>query len=148
MSVMCEECKCSITIKDSSCGNGCSCCNKPLSKKAAAELERSESIERLRTLFAGEESPVIHTITRHVSASGMTRDISLIYVKGGAAFNITYSAALALGWPLSEKSGHRAIRVSGTGMDMGFHTVYTLSSVVYRGHADSDAGYLLKQEWL
>ena len=148
MSIMCEVCKCSTTIRDSSCGNGCSCCNKPLSKKAAAELERSESIERLRTLFAGEESPVIHTITRHVSASGMTRDISLIYVKGGAAFNITYSAALALGWPLSEKSGHRAIRVSGAGMDMGFHLVYTLSNVLYRGAVEGDAGYKLEHRWL
>ncbi len=119
-----------------------------LTKKAAAELERSESIERLRELFAGDEYPKIHTITRHVSSSGMTRDISLIYVKGGAIHNITYSAALALGWPLSEKSGHRAIRVSGAGMDMGFHTVYTLSNVLYRGAVEGDAGYKLQQAWL
>lgn len=119
-----------------------------LTKKAAAELERSESIERLRTLFAGDEYPKIHTITRHVSSSGMTRDISLIYVKGGAIHNITYSAALALEWPLSEKSGNRAIRVSGAGMDMGFHTVYTLSSVLYRGAVEGDAGYKLQQAWL
>ena len=121
---------------------------KTLTKKAAAELERSESIERLRTLFAGDEYPKIHTITRHVSSSGMSRDISLIYVKGGAIFNITYSAALALGWPLSEKSGNRAIRVSGAGMDMGFHTVYTLSSVLYRDAVEGDAGYKLQQAWL
>ncbi len=121
---------------------------KVMTKKAAAELERSESIERLRTLFAGNEKPLIYTIMRHVSSSGMTRDISLFYASSAGLTNITYSAALALGWPLSEKSGYRAIRVSGTGMDMGFHTVYTLSSVVYRGHADSDAGYLLEQEWL
>jgi len=78
----------------------------------------------------------------------MSRDISLIYVKGGQLFNITYSAALALEWPLSEKSGNRAIRVSGAGMDIGFHTVYTLSSVLYRGAVEGDAGYYLKQEWL
>jgi hypothetical protein len=78
----------------------------------------------------------------------MTRDISLIYVKGGQLVNITYSAALALGWPLSEKSGNRAIRVSGAGMDMGFHTVYTLSSVLYRDTVEGDAGYLLTQAWL
>jgi hypothetical protein len=119
-----------------------------LTKKAAAELERSESIERLRTLFAGNEKPLIYTIMRHVSSSGMNRDISLFYASSAGLTNITYSAALALNWPLSEKSGHRAIRVSGAGMDMGFHLVYTLSSVVYRGHVDSDAGYLLEQEWL
>jgi hypothetical protein len=121
---------------------------KPLSKKALAELERRESIERLRTLFAGDEKPVIHTITRHVSSSGMTRDISLIYANSAGLTNITYSAALALGWPLSEKSGNRAVRVSGCGMDMGFHTVYTLSSVLYRGTVDGDAGYKLAQAWL
>jgi hypothetical protein len=119
-----------------------------LTKRAAAELERSESIERLRDLFAGDSKPVIHTIIRHTSASGMTRDISLIYVKGGHIHNITYSAALALGWPLSEKSGNRAIRVSGCGMDMGFHTVYTLSSVLYRDTVEGDAGYALSQAWL
>ena len=121
---------------------------KTLSKVALKELEKSESIERLRKLFAGDVKPVIHTINRHTSASGMSRDISLLYVKGGAIHNITYSASLALGWPLSEKSGNRAIRVNGTGMDMGFHTVYTLSSVLFRGTVEGDAGYTLKQEWL
>ena len=121
---------------------------KTLSKAALKELEKNESIERLRKLFAGDAKPVIYTINRHTSASGMSRDISLLYVKGGAIHNITYSASLALGWPLSEKSGNRAIRVSGTGMDMGFHTVYTLSSVLFRGTVEGDAGYTLKQEWL
>ena len=121
---------------------------KTLTKVALKELEKNESIERLRKLFAGDAKPVIHTINRHTSASGMSRDISLLYVKGGAIHNITYSASLALGWPLSEKSGNRAIRVSGTGMDMGFHTVYTLSSVLFRGTVKGDAGYTLKQEWL
>jgi hypothetical protein len=121
---------------------------KTLSKLALKELEQNESIERLRQLFAGDAKPVIHTINRHTSSSGMTRDISLLYIKGGAIHNITYSASLALGWSLSEKSGNRAIRVSGTGMDMGFHTVYTLSSVLFRGTVESDAGYILKQEWL
>ncbi len=121
---------------------------KPLTKKALAELERSESIERLRELFAGDAYPKIHTITRHVSSSGMTRDISLIYVKNGAIYNLTYSAALALGWPLSEKSGNRAIKVSGCGMDMGFHLVYTLSRVLYRDTLEGDAGYKLQQAWL
>lgn len=121
---------------------------KTLSKLALKELEQNESIERLRKLFAGDAKPVIHTINRHTSSSGMTRDISLLYVKGGTIHNITYSASLALGWSLSEKSGNRAIRVSGTGMDMGFHTVYTLSSVLFRGSVEGDAGYTLKQEWL
>ena len=121
---------------------------KELHGKALKEFNRVESIERLLSLFAGDQYPKIHTITRHVSASGMTRDISLIYVKGSAIHNITYSAALALEWPLSEKSGNRAVRVSGCGMDMGFHLVYTLSSVLYRDTVEGDAGYKLQQAWL
>jgi hypothetical protein len=121
---------------------------KRVSRKTLAELERGESIERLKDLFAGDDKPVIHTITRHVSASGMTRDISLMYVKEGAIHNITYSAALALEWPLSEKSGNRAVRVSGCGMDMGFHLVYTLSRVLYRDTVEGDAGYALSQAWI
>lgn len=121
---------------------------KELHGKALKEFERKESIERLRKLFIGDDAPVIHTITRHVSASGLTRDISLIYIKGSTIHNITYSAALALEWPLSEKSGNRAVRVSGAGMDMGFHTVYTLSRVLYRDIQGTDAGYCLRQAWL
>lgn len=121
---------------------------KELHGRALKEYERGQAIETLRALFSGDDSPVIHTILRHVSASGMTRDISLIYVKGGAIHNITYTAALALEWALSERSGNRAIRVQGVGMDMGFHTVYTLSRVLYRGTVETDAGYLLSQAWL
>lgn len=121
---------------------------KELHGKALKEYERVQAIESLRDLFAGDNSPVIHTITRHVSASGMTRDISLIYVKEGAIHNITWRAALALEWALSERSGYRALRVQGAGMDMGFHTVYTLSSVLYRGTVETDAGYVLSQAWL
>ena len=119
-----------------------------LNKKQQAELERSEAIERLRALFAGDTKPVIHTITRHVSSSGMSRDISLIYATSAGLTNITYSAALALEWPLSEKTGNRAVRVSGCGMDMGFHLVYTLSRVLYSDLLEGDAGYHLQQHWL
>lgn len=121
---------------------------KELHGKAQKEYERVQAIESLHELFTGDQYPRIHTITRHVSASGMTRDISLIYVKGGSIHNITYSAALALEWQLSERSRNRAIRVKGIGMDMGLHIVYTLSSVLYRESLGDNAGYKLQQVWL
>jgi hypothetical protein len=121
---------------------------KQLHGKAQKEYERLQAIESLRDLFAGDQYPKVHTITRHVSASGMTRDISLVYVKGSSIHNITYTAALALEWQLSEQSGNRAIRVKGTGMDMGFHTVYTLSRILYGQTVGDDAGYKLQQAWL
>ena len=108
--------------------------------------EQDKAIESLRELFAGDDKPVIFTILRHVSSSGMTREISLYYFKNGGRYNITYSAAKALNWTFTHKRGFNAIRVGGCGMDMGFHLVYTLSSVLYRG--DDRAGYKLSQEWL
>lgn len=119
---------------------------KPLSKKALAALEKSESIETLRKLLAGDAKPVIYTVLRHVSSSGMTRDISLIYIKNGEPYHINYSAAKATGDRLVSRNGHDAIRVQGCGMDMGFHIVYGLSSVLFKG--EERAGYKLSHRWL
>ena len=38
--------------------------------------------------------------------------------------------------------------VKGCGMDMGFHVVYTLSSLLFRDTAKGDAGYCLNHAWL
>ena len=119
---------------------------KPLSKKALAELERSEAIETLRKLIAGDAKPVIYTVLRSVSASGMSRDISLIYIKNGEPYHINYSAAKASGERLVSRNGSDAIRVNGCGMDMGFHIVYGLSSVLFKG--EERAGYKLSHRWL
>jgi len=110
--------------------------------------DQQESVNNLLDLFDGNDSPRIFTVLRHVSSSGMSRDISLFYVKNGDIVNITYHASIALGWKLVERNGSRAIKVGGAGMDMGFHTVYTLSRVLYRGTVDGDAGYKLRHEWM
>jgi hypothetical protein len=67
----------------------------------------------------------INCILRHVSKSGMSRSISLF--KGDS--DITYFAALAMGEKIDQKNG--GIVVSGCGMDMGFHIVYTLSYLLF-----------------
>jgi hypothetical protein len=122
---------------------------KPLTHKqlVEAQLER-EAREHLVELFAGDDKPKVLTLNRHVSSSGMSRDISVFYVKDNQILNITYSVAKAMGWKLVERNGSRAIKVGGCGMDMGFHLVYTLSSVLYRGIIESDPGYYLNQAWL
>jgi hypothetical protein len=119
---------------------------KPLSKRALKELERVESIERLRGILDGDEKPMIYTILRHCSSSGMSRDISLLYIKNNNIYHLNYSVALALGDRLVSRNGSDAIRVHGTGMDMGFHLVYSLSSVLYAGQ--DRAGYVLSHRWL
>jgi hypothetical protein len=113
---------------------------------AAKKLEAQQAREKLLEHYLTEGSRV-YTIIRHVSSSGMSRDISLVVAdKDGTICDITYYAAQALGDRLIERNGHRAIRMQGGGMDMGFHLVYNLSSVLF--HGQDRAGYELKQAWL
>jgi hypothetical protein len=100
----------------------------------------------LNDYFNGQERPIVYTVLRSVSSSGMTRHISLKVARGGDIFDITYLAAEAMGDKLSDKNGHNTIRVNGCGMDMGFHLVYSLASVLYAGQ--ERAGYKLAQRWL
>ena len=114
---------------------------------ATTKEDQGYAVERL-TYHYLKPSDTVYTLNRHTSASGMSRDISLFVAQGGEIIDITYYAAHAIGWRLVERNGRRAIRVSGAGMDMGFHTVYTLSSVLYSGAVEGDAGYALRHEWL
>ena len=115
------------------------------SKKAQKELDRAYAVEHLLTHYVTEGAKV-YTILRHVSSSGMSRHISLVVAQGDEIIDITYYAAQALGDNPIESKGHRAIRVNGCGMDMGFHLVYNLSSVLF--HGQDRAGYVLKQGWI
>ena len=108
----------------------------------AMQAEQAEAKTILLAGFATDPKPLIKTILRHVSASGMSRDISVIY-KGE---NITVLASRVLGEPLKEKNGSFVIRMGGCGMDMGFALVYNLACVLY-GYEDR-GGYRLSQAWL
>jgi len=116
-----------------------------LSKREQALMDRNYAIERLLTHYV-KPGTKVYTIMRHVSSSNMSRNISLVIANGEEVIDITYYAAHALGDKLIESKGHRAIRVNGCGMDMGFHLVYNLSSVLFTGQ--DRAGYVLKQGWL
>jgi len=112
--------------------------------------EREHSREQLKKLL--NVGDTVYTITRSVSASGMSRTMSLYIVKDNRLMNITYYAAHALEWRLCDVNGSRVMRVGGCGMDMGFHAVYTLSRVLFTSIDNSlingDKGYSLKQEWI
>jgi hypothetical protein len=116
-----------------------------ISKKAQAQLDRDYAIQHLLTHYL-KEGDKVYTILRSVSTSGMTRNISLVIAQGDEIIDITYYAAHAMGDKVSESKGHHAIRVNGCGMDMGFHLVYNLSSVLFAGQ--ERAGYALKQGWI
>jgi hypothetical protein len=100
----------------------------------------------LKDYFHGEERATVYTILRRVSSSGMTRHISLKIAQGGEIYDITYTAALALGDKLHDVNGFNTLKVNGCGMDMGFHLVYSLSSVLF--HGEERAGYKIAQRWM
>jgi hypothetical protein len=117
-----------------------------LSKKAQQQLDRDYAKENLLTHYL-KEGDKVYTILRKVSGSGMTRHYSLVVVDNNFQINdITYYAAHALGWPLIESNGHRAIKVQGCGMDMSFHLVSSLSAVLFHGQERAD--YILKEDKL
>ena len=115
---------------------------KEKTKKEQKAEQTTEALDYLRDLFEGDVKPVVGTILRHVSKSGMSRDISFYYKEE----NITYYVARALGDKLRSSNGFNAVRVSGCGMDMGFHAVYSLSCALY-GSANR-GGYTLGHKWL
>lgn len=117
-----------------------------LTKKQQAE--QAEARETLRKMFGELEYKTVYTVLRHVSSSGMSRDISLKMVaKNGALRDITYLACIAMGEKPKDKNGNRVVRVGGCGMDMGFHVVYNLSYSLYRDEGLDRAGYVLRHEW-
>ena len=116
-----------------------------LSKREQALMDRNYAIERLLTHYV-KAGTKFYTIMRHVSSSGMSRNISLVIANGDEVIDITYYASHALEGRLIESKGHRAIRVNGCGMDMGFHLVYSLSSVLFAG--EDRAGYKLSHRWI
>lgn len=70
----------------------------------------------------------VYTILRSVSRSGMSREISVVIKSGEGVQNIDWYVCRILG----DHLGREGIKVTGCGMDMGFHLVYSLSSVLFR----------------
>ena len=120
---------------------------KKTTKKEQKALDVAYAREQLLTHYVSE-GDTVYTVLRSVSSSGMSRTLSLKVAKEGKILDLTYYAAIVLEWPLVEVNGSRALRVGGCGMDMGFHTVYTLSRVLFREEGSTkDAGYSLNHAW-
>lgn len=135
----------------------------------ASDRERESAIAKLRDWLTPGDT--VYTILRSHSRSGMSRTIGLVLLRDGADLHPNWAAATAIGMPLDR---HReGIRVGGCGMDMGFHLVYELSSVLFRDGFDclgdrcpsndhsnyrkggppcpthhTDGGYALRHRWL
>jgi hypothetical protein len=100
----------------------------------------------LKLQYFNDKRATVYTVLRSVSSSGMTRHISLKVAQGDDIYDITYLAAQAMGDKLHDKQGYNTIKVNGCGMDMGFHLVYSLASVLFAG--EEREGYKIAQRWL
>src|SRR5258708_850662 len=119
-----------------------------------AESERQEAIAQLRKWI--KPGDTVYTILRHVSRSGMQRQISVVVLTTGDDGKIidlhpNWSVAKACGYRLNRGGSHDAIIANGAGMDMGFDIVYNLGRVLFPdvttdGH--NDGGYSLNHRWL
>lgn len=144
-----------------------------MAQTKAQKAEQDAAIERLRGML--KPGDTLHTVLRHVSASGMTRSIDV--------YKLTWDferaqpdrqwlsrlVATATDTRFDEK--REAVSVGGAGMDMGFHLVYSLSYRLYpdgftcigercpsNDHSNGDrdysphhhnsGGYALRHEWL
>lgn len=103
--------------------------------------QRDGAISELREILP--VGTTVHSILRTVSSSGMTRRISFAIAKNDEIKDITWLMHRAFGGSYRmPMEGSFALIVRGTGMDMGFHVVYSLSSLLHKD------GYSLKPVWL
>lgn len=86
--------------------------------------------------------PVFYTICRHVSASGMSRTISVHYFdrETDSMRHLNYSAAVLL--DRAQDRLRDGVICKGCGMDMGFDLAYALSC------AATGDGYAVNHHWL
>ena len=114
--------------------------------KKVPTTEFDEQVELLKGWFP--KGSTVYTVLRHVSASGMQREIGVVAIlpedprapgSGADLRHPNYAVSTVLGWPRSKGDG---VKVRGCGMDMGFHLVYELSQRLYGD------GYALKQRWI
>jgi len=91
----------------------------------------AEAILHLRSVL--HPGDTVYCVLRHVSRSGMSRNIDFYYIADGAPVWIASYVGHALGTPQSLKNWERSqgLTVGGCGMDMGFHMVYNLSRVLF-----------------
>ena len=141
-----------------------------------SKQERDESIAKLREWIKAGDT--VYTILRHVSKSGMQREIGVVInlakQSQGGPLHPNYSISRALGYRLGKRDG---VVVDGCGMDMGFEIVYNLSRVLHpdgfgcigdkclsndhsngdrnytkhsktKPHWHKDGGYALRHAWL
>jgi hypothetical protein len=125
-----------------------------VSAAAGKRLHREQARAGLLEIL--KPGDTVYTVLRHVSASGMSRNIDLYVMREDRPVYLSGYASTLIGWPLAKRQG---IVVGGCGMDNGFHLVYTLGALLWpdgtgephgvrNGEPDRAGGYALKHSWL
>jgi hypothetical protein len=115
-----------------------------VSQAKGKELEKQQAIDSLKNIFnlMPEEKRVIYCVLRSVSKSGMSRVIDFYTIENDKPQYLSGLISMALSYRKAKNGG---LVVGGCGMDMGFHVVYTVASVIYGGDR---GGYEIKSEWI
>jgi hypothetical protein len=85
------------------------------------------AINELNNILKDIQTDTIYTVIRHVSSSGMQREISVKMIDAGRIIHLDYLVSTALGMKVGK---HNGIVVKGCGMDMGFHIVHNILRAV------------------
>ena len=89
--------------------------------------DQKTALDNLRQWFP--VGSTVHTILRHVSRSGMQREIGVVAIlPDGDVRHPNYATAAALGLPQGKCD---SVKVGGCGMDMGSHLAYGISHRCY-----------------
>ena len=93
------------------------------------ELYREQCKQKLSKLL--ENVDTVYGIVRHVSSSGMSRDIDLYIIQDNQLVYLTGYASTVLDYPMVK---NRGMKVGGCGMDMVFHCVSSLAYAIGRDY--------------
>jgi len=125
--------------------------------KAEREADKADAYEQLRDMLERstprdrEGRPTMYVTCLHVARSGMSRAIVARLVVDGEIRDVSEYVSDLIGDPIHPVGG---VRVTGCGMDMGFHLVSTVAHYLYRedrpGWAvdpTKSAHYLIAHRW-
>jgi len=107
-----------------------------------------QDIEELEELSQLPKETRVYTILRHVSSSGMSRIIDMFYIKNGSPVRIHFGTGMVFTKRENKSDDKAGFKVSGCGMDMGFHLVNSLSYLVSKYQTGESDEYYFKQEWI
>lgn len=74
--------------------------------------------------------PVIYTVLKSVSKSGMMRRITVFVINDGELVSLSWHYDRAHGRFADDSTGRWANKVQGCGMDMGFHLAGNIARIV------------------